>query len=206
MAVRQASRALRPQYHPQFDVQPFANLQFAGSPSLPRDSRSMLQEGSEELSWLSAEGSHRVKLGVLLNRERSTTGAVPNRYGTFLFNSLSDLDSGKAALYARTLAGKDNFAGSDNAAVYLGDAYRRLLRRVKHSFIVGLANDSIGYQVPFAKWDNGCHACAPYVIAGVPEMCPVQPIDCDTVFLNNVGRQVDPAITSAVGRVIQALE
>src|SRR3954453_3051912 len=29
MAVRQASRALRPQYHPQFDVQPFANLQFA---------------------------------------------------------------------------------------------------------------------------------------------------------------------------------
>ena len=29
MAVRQASRAIRPQYHPQFDVQPFANLQFA---------------------------------------------------------------------------------------------------------------------------------------------------------------------------------
>jgi agmatinase len=29
MAVRQASRAIRPQYHPQFDVQPFADLQFA---------------------------------------------------------------------------------------------------------------------------------------------------------------------------------
>ena len=29
MAVRQASRAIRPQYHPQFDVQPFAELQFA---------------------------------------------------------------------------------------------------------------------------------------------------------------------------------
>jgi agmatinase len=29
VAVRQASRAIRPQYHPQFDVQPFANLQFA---------------------------------------------------------------------------------------------------------------------------------------------------------------------------------
>jgi agmatinase len=29
MAVRQASRAIRPQYHPEFDVQPFANLQFA---------------------------------------------------------------------------------------------------------------------------------------------------------------------------------
>lgn len=29
MAIRQASRAIRPQYHPQFDVQPFANLQFA---------------------------------------------------------------------------------------------------------------------------------------------------------------------------------
>ena len=29
MAIRQASRAIRPQYHPEFDVQPFANLQFA---------------------------------------------------------------------------------------------------------------------------------------------------------------------------------
>jgi agmatinase len=29
MAVRQASRAIRPQYHPSYDVQPFANLQFA---------------------------------------------------------------------------------------------------------------------------------------------------------------------------------
>src|SRR3954462_9242210 len=35
MAVRQASRALRPQYHPQFDVQPFANLQFADAVMSP---------------------------------------------------------------------------------------------------------------------------------------------------------------------------
>ena len=34
-----------------------------------------------------------------------------------------------------------------------------------HTFIFGLANDEIGYQVPFAKWDNSCHECAPYIIA-----------------------------------------
>ena len=34
-AVRQASRALRPQYHPGFDVQPFADLQFADAGDVP---------------------------------------------------------------------------------------------------------------------------------------------------------------------------
>ena len=35
MAVRQASRAIRPQYHPQFDVQPFATKQFADAGDVP---------------------------------------------------------------------------------------------------------------------------------------------------------------------------
>ena len=38
-----------------------------------------------------------------------------------------------------------------------------------HTFIFGLANDHIGYQVPFAKWDNSCHACAPYILAACEE-------------------------------------
>ncbi|HEV8639881.1 MAG TPA: hypothetical protein VGV13_02160 [Methylomirabilota bacterium] len=60
--------------------------------------------------------------------------------------------------------------------------------------------------MPFAKWDDSCHTCAPFILAGVPGLCPIQPIDCDTVFVNNVGRQVDPAITNALAPLIDALE
>ena len=45
----------------------------------------------------------------------------------------------------------------------------------------------------------------PFILAGVPQLCPVQPIDCNTVFQNNVGQTVDPTITGALVPLIQAL-
>jgi len=90
----------------------------------------------------------------------------------------------------------------------IGNSYRALIQGAtgaKHSFIAGLGNDEIGYQVPFAKWDDSCHACAPFILGGVPEFCPVQPIDCNTVFQNNVGQQVDPKITEAFEQAVDGL-
>ena len=65
MAVRQASRALRPQYHPQFDVQPFANLQFADAgdvacnPYSISESLAAIEGRASELLG-SADGPHPV--------------------------------------------------------------------------------------------------------------------------------------------------
>lgn len=87
----------------------------------------------------------------------------------------------------------------------IGATYRARMRGADHTFIFGLANDEIGYQVPFAKWDNSCHECAPYIIGGVVEFCPAFPPDCNTVFENNVGQQVDPSITGALTPLIDAL-
>ena len=71
----------------------------------------------------------------------------------------------------------------------------------EQSFIFGLGNDHIGYQVPFAKCDESCFVCAPFVLAGVPEFCPLFPnIDCNTVFQNNVGEDVDPKVTDSDAR------
>jgi hypothetical protein len=76
----------------------------------------------------------------------------------------------------------------------------------RHTFIAGLANDEIGYQVPFAKWDDSCHACASFIIVGAPEFCPLYPnIDCNTVFQNNVGQDVDPSVTDAMLEAIDGL-
>jgi hypothetical protein len=87
----------------------------------------------------------------------------------------------------------------------IGNTYRARMTGADHTFIFGLANDEIGYQVPFAKWDNSCHECAPYVLAGAVEACPAFPPDCNTVFENNVGQQVDPSITNALGPLLDAL-
>jgi hypothetical protein len=87
----------------------------------------------------------------------------------------------------------------------IGAGYRAQLvdaTGAAHTFIAGLGNDEIGYQVPFAKWNDSCHACAGYVLAGIPQFCPVQPIDCNTVFQNNVGQQVDPSVTEAFGQAV----
>ena len=88
----------------------------------------------------------------------------------------------------------------------IGETYRAAMTGAHHTFLIGLGNDEIGYQVPFAKWDNSRHACAPFVLAGVPQLCPLFPnIDCNTVFQNNVGQQVDPSITNALMPLLDEL-
>jgi hypothetical protein len=90
----------------------------------------------------------------------------------------------------------------------IANQYRSALddEGAKHTFIVGLGNDEIGYQVPFAKFDDSCQICAPFILIGEVESCPLYPnIDCDTIFQNNVGRQVDPKVTNAIHQAIDDL-
>ena len=100
------------------------SLQFGGNPSLPQETHSRLLEASDEVSYVSAGGAHRVKLGGLLNADRSTVGSIPNRYGTFSYNSLNDFENNRPSQFTRTISGRDRLAGSNSAALYLGDAWR----------------------------------------------------------------------------------
>jgi len=91
----------------------------------------------------------------------------------------------------------------------IGADYRQALidaTGAEHSFIVGLGNDHIGYQVPADKFDPSCLICAPFILAGVPDLCPLFPnIDCSTVFQNNVGPEVSPEVTGAMHEAIDGL-
>jgi hypothetical protein len=88
----------------------------------------------------------------------------------------------------------------------IGETYRDRMVGAEHTFIIGLGNDEIGYQLPAPKWDDSCHACAPFILAGVPQFCPFFPnIDCNTVFENNVGADVDPAISGELELLLDAL-
>lgn len=102
-----------------------AVLRFGGNDFLPRESRATLQEASNELSFFADSGAHRVKLGVMLNRERSHIAGAEDPYGTFFYNSLADLEQGQPAMFTRTIRGGGNLVGTDNAAVYISHGWRR---------------------------------------------------------------------------------
>jgi hypothetical protein len=101
------------------------NLQFGGNPSLPQETHGRLLEASNEVSWVSGGGAHRFKLGGLLNDDRTSNGTIPNRYGTFYYNSLQDFEANAPSQFTRTISARDRLAGSNNLAMYAGDAWRR---------------------------------------------------------------------------------
>src|SRR3954470_17487244 len=101
-----------------------STLQFGGNPSLPQETRSSLLEVSDEISRLTTAGGHRFKLGALVNVQRSSVGFVPNRFGTFSFNSLADFEAGQPTQFTRTLFARDQESATNNFGAYLGDSWR----------------------------------------------------------------------------------
>src|SRR5256714_967419 len=101
-----------------------STLQFGGNPSLPQETKSSLLEASDEISRLTTSGGHRFKLGGLVNEQRSSVGLIPNRFGTFLFNSLADFEAGQPTQFTRTLFARDQQSATSNFAGYLGDSWR----------------------------------------------------------------------------------
>ncbi len=119
-----------------------STLQFGVNSSLPQEFRSRLTELTDEVSRVARNGSHRLKLGMLLNEERSENGSFANALGTFYFNSLADFEAGRAATFTRTLSSRDRNARSINGALYLGDSWRKSQRL---QFTYGLRLEASAY-------------------------------------------------------------
>ena len=101
-----------------------ATLSFGGNSGMPQSSRQDGLELSDELSWLAGDG-HRFRLGGLYDRDRLVQDQTSNRYGTFYFNSIADLDSLKPASFTRTLAPRLRAGTASSGAIYMGDTWRR---------------------------------------------------------------------------------
>lgn len=101
-----------------------SSLFFGGNSSLPWWHHSSMFEGSDELSWLSPDASHRVKLGVLVDRNDGSANMTGNKGGLFLYHSLADLEAGVPAQYTRVLFSRPEATRALSGAVYLGDAWR----------------------------------------------------------------------------------
>ena len=104
--------------------QGLANLSFGGNPALfPRSDQTVF-EATNETSMILAEGKHRVKLGGLVNRSAYAQDVGFNRFGTYTYNSLADLEAGRPATFTRTLVAPVREGAAWNSALYLGDTWR----------------------------------------------------------------------------------
>jgi hypothetical protein len=98
----------------------------------------------------------------------------------------------------------------------VGNLYRAAMTNAEHRFLLGLANDELGYQMPAAKFDPSCHQCFPEIALSDDETaCPLyndidppplrNTIDCSTVFINNIGAGADPLFQGIFQGLLQQL-
>ena len=99
-------------------------LDFGGNAALPTDGANAQLESSDEFSWLSDDASHRYKLGALVNLTSFSSMNAFNSSGTFLFNSLEDLQNNQPAMFTRSLTPLARTGSGLNSAIYLGDTWR----------------------------------------------------------------------------------
>lgn len=99
-------------------------LGFGGNPSFPQSGSSTLLETSNEVSYLTRNRAHRIKLGGLLDLNRFDQDVTNNRLGTFTFNSLAAFESNTPDSYTRTRGSQQRQGSTTSGAVYLGDTWR----------------------------------------------------------------------------------
>jgi Carboxypeptidase regulatory-like domain len=105
-----------------------SNLQFGGNTGLPRNSNTLTSELRNQLSWISLDNQHRYKFGLDLRYNRYSQDNTTNRYGTFVYNSLSDFENGIPASFTRRLQVNRRLGDDLGASAWLGDSYRRTPR------------------------------------------------------------------------------
>jgi hypothetical protein len=105
------------------DQQVVSTLVFGGERTFPLISSEHAFDVNNEVSWLFRD-SHRLKLGGFLSYSRFTIDRTMNRFGTFTFNSLADLEAMRPATYSRVMDAAETTGGGTSAALYLGDTWR----------------------------------------------------------------------------------
>ena len=100
-------------------------LSFGGGTSVAQSGDTRALEITDEVSLIPGSGAHRLKLGTFFNSTHYQEDVTPNRYGTFTYNSLADLEANLPASFTRTLGPRVRQGTAQNYALYLGDVWRR---------------------------------------------------------------------------------
>jgi hypothetical protein len=99
------------------------SLLFGGNPSgSSLDNRTI--QLSNQLSWYTANNRHTLRLTSGVTTEAFTSDVSANLRGSYAFNSLADLDSGRASLFTRTLEKHTQNGRQVTGLLSLGDYWR----------------------------------------------------------------------------------
>ena len=101
------------------------NLSFGGAQGLNSRSASLGSTISNTISWFDNANKHRIKLNSEIRYNASEQQSSYNLLGTFVFNSIEDLEAGRPSLFSRQLNSPRRSSGQFNGAVSIGDSYRR---------------------------------------------------------------------------------
>ena len=100
------------------------SLAFGGTPTSGRATTKSV-ELTNQLSWFSENNKHRIKVTTDLRREAYAFDQSTNTLGTFAFNSLAELETGRAASFTRQLSSIGVNTSQLIGSVAIGDSYRR---------------------------------------------------------------------------------
>ncbi|MFN0177374.1 MAG: carboxypeptidase regulatory-like domain-containing protein [Gemmatimonadales bacterium] len=99
-------------------------VSFGGIAGLPQATSSRSFEASNEISWIPGGGPHRFKLGAFYTVTTTESDVTVNRFGTFTFSSIADLEAGLPSSFTRALAPTIRATGQTTFAAHLGDIWR----------------------------------------------------------------------------------
>jgi hypothetical protein len=99
-------------------------IAFGGNPAMNVGVTQTSAQFSNALSWFSENNKHRIKYTTDLRRDQYAQDLTTNQLGTFAFNSLTDLDAGRPAIFSRQLTPRKRSEGVYIAGLSLGDSYR----------------------------------------------------------------------------------
>ncbi|HYV97505.1 MAG TPA: carboxypeptidase-like regulatory domain-containing protein [Gemmatimonadaceae bacterium] len=98
-------------------------LSFGGNPQGDQKSRSKSVDFLNTMTWYSGNNHHVLKMTTGLRNEWYSNDIIPNQLGSFSFNSLADLDAGRAASYSRTLFSPLREGNQFGASWSFGDSW-----------------------------------------------------------------------------------
>ena len=101
------------------------NIGFGGSSNLSTKSTNLSGGVTNQLSWFSKDNKHRLKLASELRQDGYEQDQTTNSLGTFFFNSLTDLQANRPAIYTRTLSPRLQSSSQTIGAISLGDSWKK---------------------------------------------------------------------------------
>jgi hypothetical protein len=100
-------------------------VSFGGSNFLDTKVTNSSVGGINTLSWFSKNNKHRLKLTSELRRDAFDQDQTFNKLGSFSYNSIADLENGRASSFTRQLSPRVKSGNQIVGALSLGDAWRK---------------------------------------------------------------------------------